>query len=106
MYKVVINDQYGGFSLSPEACDYLNEKYNLEIDRNYGFIDEQDITRHDITRHDKRLVEVVELLGEKANGFCANLVVKEIYSKLYRVCEYGGNEWIETPDTQDWVIIE
>ena len=101
MYKVVINDQYGGFSLSPEACDYLNEKYNLEIDRKYGFIDEQDVTRHD-----KRLVEVVELLGEKANGYCAKLVIKEIHSKLYRVCEYDGNEWIETPDNQDWVIIE
>ena len=101
MYKVVINNQYGGFTLSPEACDYLNEKYNLQVDRVVGFIDEQDLPRHD-----KRLVEVVELLGEKANGVCANLVVKEIDSKLYRVCEYDGNEWIETPDSQDWVIIE
>lgn len=101
MYKVVINDEYGGFSLSKEACEYLNTKYELGIDSEYGFIDELVLPRHD-----KRLVEVVELLGEKASGFCANLVVKDIYSKLYRVCEYDGNEWIETPDSQDWVIIE
>lgn len=101
MYKVVINDKYGGFSLSKEACEYLNTKHDLGIDSEYGFIDESILPRHD-----KRLVEVVELLGEKASGFCANLVVKDIYSKLYRVCEYDGNEWIETPDSQDWVIIE
>ena len=101
MYKVVINNKHGGFGLSPEACDYLNEKYNLSIDRKYGCIDIRVIPRHD-----KRLVEVVELFGDKANGFCANLVIKEIHSKLYRVCEYDGNEWIETPDSQDWIIIE
>ena len=101
MYKVVINNCYGGFGLSPKACDYLNEKYNLGIDREFGYIDDSSLPRHD-----KRLVEVVELMGEDVNGFCASLTVKLISSKLYRVCEYDGNEWIETPDTQDWVIIE
>lgn len=101
MYKVVINICYGGFGLSPKACDYLNEKYNLGIDREFGNIDESVLPRHD-----KRLVEVVELMGEDANGFCSSLTVKLIHSKLYKVCDYDGREWVETPDSQDWVIIE
>ena len=101
MYKVVINDCYGGFGLSPKACDYLNEKYDLGLNRKYGFIDESSLPRHD-----KRLVEVVELMGKDANGSCASLTVKLISSKLYKVCSHDGNEWIETSDTQDWVTIE
>ena len=96
MTKVVINCSYGGFSLSKEAMQYLTDKYGIEYCE-YGYVDLQ--------RHDKRLVEVVEVLGDKANGMFAKLVVKEINSNIYRIDEYDGSESIETPDTVDWIVI-
>lgn len=58
-----------------------------------------------IPRHHKGLIEVIELLGDKANGFCAKLKVTTISTPMYRVDEYGGNESVETPDSYNWVII-
>ena len=76
MHKVVINACYGGFSLSKQASEYLNEKYDMGIDVEYGYLD------GDITRHDERLVEVVEKFGDKASGMCAKLEVRNIYSNM------------------------
>ena len=97
MNKVVINVRHGGFSLSDEAMLYLFEKYNVEYNK-FGFVNLQ--------RHDKRLVEVVELLGENANGRYSELKIVEIESNLYRIDEYDGFESIETPDSLEWIIIE
>lgn len=99
-YKVVYNNCFGGFGLSKQASLYLNEKYGFNIDTEYGYIDE-DV----LPRHHKALVEVVELFGEKANGFCAKLRIAEISTPMYRIDEYDGNESVETPDSYNWVII-
>ena len=59
----------------------------------------------DIERNDPALVQVVEELGDKANGRCAMLRIEEIPSgTLYRIDEYDGNESIETKDTYEWKV--
>ena len=99
-YKVAYNACYGGFVLSKEASEYLNKHWGCDINPEYGYIDE-DL----IPRHHKGLIEVIELLGDKANGFCAKLKVATISASMYRVDEYDGYESIETPDSYNWVVI-
>lgn len=101
-YKVVINAQYGGFSLSAEASAYLNEHYDAGIDEAFGYI-----YNDKIPRHHEGLVHIVETLGsERASGFCAKLKVVEIDSPMYRIDEYDGYESVEVPDSIDWVVID
>ncbi len=113
MTKVVYNACYGGFGLSNEAMDRmvelgydlkLNPKYNPNAKSKYddtgrkyecwGYVD--------CPRHDPILVQVVEELGEKANGNCADLQIEEVYGP-YRIDEYDGNESVKTPTGYDWV---
>ena len=56
----------------------------------------------DISRHDPILVQVVEELGEKANGECAKLAIAEI-SGPYSMDEYDGYESVKTPGGYDWI---
>ena len=44
-----------------------------------------------VARHDPILVQVVEELGDKANGMCAKLAIAEV-SGPYRIDEYDGYE--------------
>ena len=103
--KVVINSDYGGFSLSDKAIrDYAQRKgitlvekenrfgntffVNSEADENY--FNDREIPRNDIT-----LVAVVESLKDEANGFCASLKVVEIPEGVdWYIEEYDGNEWV------------
>jgi hypothetical protein len=56
-------------------------------------------------RTDPILVQVVEELGEKANGMCAELQIAEIPAgTLYRIDEYDGFESIETKDSYEWSV--
>jgi hypothetical protein len=79
MTKIVLNYCYGGYSLSEEAMALLN------VD---------DIFAYEEDRTNPRLVEVVETLGEKANGNCAALVVRTIPDEAtdYLITEYDGSE--------------
>jgi hypothetical protein len=113
MTKVVYNACYGGFGLSNEAMDRmvelgydlkLNSKYNPNAKSKYG-----DTAQKyecwgyvDCPRHDPILVQVVEELGDKASGECANLQIEEVYGS-YRIDEYDGNESVKTPTGYDWV---
>ena len=103
--KVVINSDFGGFSLSDQAIrDYAQRKgitlvekedrfgntffVNSEADENY--FNDREIPRNDIT-----LVAVVESLKDEANGFCASLKVVEIPEDVdWYIEEYDGNEWV------------
>ena len=38
-YQVVLNDCYGGFGLSKDAVSMLIDKYGLDIDSDYGYVD-------------------------------------------------------------------
>ena len=80
--KVVINDDLGGFGLSKKALELLGTEdthkyYNSDM------------------RGDPKLVEVVEKLGEEANGFCADLKIVEIPDDVeWIIGEYDGSEWV------------
>ena len=58
-------------------------------------LDEQTIDRYDVARNDPALVQVVQELGEKANGDYAKLVVVEIPDDVqWEIDEYDGMERI------------
>jgi hypothetical protein len=82
--KIVINACYGGFGLSKEALALFNERS--------GTVFTYDI---EIKRNDPILIEIVEQLGEAANGRFAELKVVEIPDDVvWGIEEYDGNEWI------------
>ena len=64
---------------------------------------EQTWHNRNVDRHDPVLVQVVEELGDKANGQCAKLRIAEV-SGPYRIDEYDGSESVETPEGYDWII--
>ena len=147
--KVVINNCFGGFSLSPLAvkrlaelngkeCYFYKDNYNgpkqridindipeksfswtaftigdaSELEKYLGDDDwgrltyeERKVrsTRYELVslstreycRNDKFLVQVVEELGDKADGACASLEIVEIPDDVdYEIDEYDGNEHI------------
>lgn len=60
----------------------------------------------DISRHDPILVQVVEQLGDKANGMCAKLRIYETDSDKYIIEEYDGNETVVVSYDNSWVMIK
>ena len=57
---------------------------------------------NNVDRHDPVLVQVVEELGDKANGKHAQLIIDEVDGP-YRIDEYDGNESVMTSGDYDWV---
>lgn len=95
MVKVVVNKCFGGFSLSPAALETYATFTGTPISNNDG---------REIPRHDPALVRVVETMGAKANGEFAELHIVDIESDRYRIRDYDGQEWTETPESiDDWV---
>jgi len=105
--KIVINSDYGGFSLSDEAIlEYGKRKgLNLVKDENTNWsisifykesvAKENYFDDREIPRNDPDLVSVVEVLGESANGFAANLKIVEIPEDVnWYVEENDGLEWV------------
>ena len=81
--KVVKNCCYGGYALSEEAYKYLDLPWD-----GYGY----EFENH---RENPRLVEVVEALGKKASGRCANLMIAEIPDDAeWYIDEYDGYETV------------
>jgi hypothetical protein len=82
--KIVINACYGGFGLSKEALALFNERSGTVV----AYEDK-------IKRDDPILVEIVEQLGEAADGGFAELKVVEIPDDVqWQIQEYNGDEWI------------
>jgi hypothetical protein len=141
MTKVVYSKCYGGFCLSPEACQRYWELQGKEVwiehDSKYGSLgvftvwlvppeerviepknfdsmtmeervaynkkhSEQTWYDRDISRHDPILVQVVEEMGDKANGPHARLAIEEVFHQ-YRIEEYDGNETVVEPNDIDWI---
>ena len=114
--KVVINNCYGGFSLSNKAClrlvelgmkmcsnheDFdkfrvMNEPYILKFDKPIlGQLYSYEDTKTDNPRSHPLLIQVVEELGEEADGPCAKLNIIEIpYDVKYEIEEYDGMEHV------------
>jgi len=80
--NVVINYQYGGFSVSNRGLKYMQE-----LARKDGVLSEREIkSRYRyagryLCRHDKYLVQAVRDLGKKCNGMCATLCIEQIEYK-------------------------
>lgn len=90
--KIVKNVCYGGFGLSDLALSRLSEITGKDIDQ----CKEDYIWGDDEIRASTELVQVVEELGEKANGSFANLVVVEIPNGVdWAIDKYDGWETIE-----------
>ena len=136
MKKIVINNCFGGFSLSPigereylklkgkQAHFYKQTKYSFKDGANLyekfePSVDEREMFCHTLTkdmgksfsefpkedevyfsgreieRDDTDLIKVVETLGDKANGACAELKIVEIPDDAdWEISEYDGNEHI------------
>lgn len=57
---------------------------------------------YDSARTDPDLIAVIESLGEKANGMCAKLAIKEIPDGAqFEIAEYDGNEDV-VPPRMEW----
>jgi hypothetical protein len=107
LVKIVINSDYGGFSLSDEAIlEYGKRKgLNLVKDENTNWsisifykdsvAKENYFDDREIPRNDPILVEVVEKLGDAAYGFAANLKIVEIPEDVdWCIEENDGLEWV------------
>ena len=71
-------------SLSPKEKKDWNEAYSKTV-----FYD------HDLDRTDPDLVAVVQELGKKAQGRCAELKIVEIPDDVeWQIEEYDGSEWV------------
>lgn len=110
MAKIVINKTFGGFDLSEAGqarlfqlgSDHVKElppEMRTEWHRAGDYL----FRSWDIPRHDPLLIQVVEELGETANGATAELEIVEIVGNLYRVREEDGREFVETPDLAHWI---
>jgi len=105
--KIVINDCFGGFSLSDEAMEWIKEhtddpeilkeieddKFSNRWGKQYfGYL-----FRHGGMgqRDHPLLIQVVEELGERANGDCAELKIVEIPDDVkWGIEEYDGAEHV------------
>ena len=107
LVKIVINSDYGGFSLSDQAILAYGRKKGLNLvkDENTNWsisifykdsvAKENYFEDRDIPRNDPALVEVVEVLGEAANGFAASLKIVEIPEDVdWCIEENDGREWV------------
>lgn len=89
--KVVINNCYGGFSISQAAQKYISERVGKDVG-----------PYPDIQRNDPILVEAVENLGEDADGGFAKLKIVEIPDDVkWHIDEYDGMEWV-AEDHRKW----
>ena len=63
------------------------------------------LNARDVSRTDPLLVQVVEDMGGRASGSCAQLAIREIpEGSKYRIDEYDGIESVVTPEEYDWQI--
>ena len=106
--KIVINKCYGGFGLSSEAIVLYGKKKGLNIitvkDKIMKSLihcysdevkDDNYFSERDIKRNDPALIEVVEELGKKADGYFSELKIVEIPDDIkWIIEEYDGKEWI------------
>jgi len=130
MTKIVYNACYGGFSLSQAAINryaeikgitLYDDCYLCPADEYDRIVEEERLnpvgpdryarsnalyfSDRDIERTDPALVQVVEELGDKANGDFAKLYITEVPAgTLYRIDEYDGLESVMTNDDYDWKV--
>lgn len=114
MTKIVINNCFGGFSLSLAATQWLAEQGLLEatqeLNNSERFCEyEGEIFfsgfHCELPRHHSLLVRCVEALGEAASGESAKLIIREISGNQYIIKEYDGAEKVVEPKDIKWVTV-
>lgn len=100
IYTKVNEDEYDHFDTDIFDKDF-GSTFNIN-DIAYNVFNDHFVSTREFKRTDPVLVQVVEELGDKANGEYAELVVKEVPGHKYKICEYDGLEWLETPDSIQW----
>ena len=97
MVKVVVNRCFGGFGLSLKACEMLISKGwstdQIDItDPSFPYISE---SRDPSFRTHPDVISIVETLGDKANGYCAELQIIEVPDDVdWYIHDYDGSEAI------------
>jgi hypothetical protein len=82
----VINTDFGGFGLSKTALEMYAKAKGVSLGSVFHF---------DIERNDPALVDIIEKLGDKANGNFADLKVVEIPDGIsWYIDDYDGVETI------------
>ena len=112
MTKIVYNSCYGGFSLSDEAVELYLTLRNMPLTKevysstySLYYVGGDYFSSSLISRTDPYLVQVVEVLGERANGKFADLKIVEVPEGcLYRINKYDGNESVMTIEDYDWEV--
>jgi hypothetical protein len=111
--KIVINACYGGFSVSNAAmkryAELMGFEYKAPVKEFYtSYVINatgDEISDFEIDRTDPILVQVVEELGDEANGMCSKLKIVELKKgTLYRIEEYDGFEDIVTDLDIQWRV--
>ena len=105
--KIVINADWGGFSLSNQAIQRYAELAGINLigqaDDKFSWTNwYQDVVDSDhywseleIARNDPHLVQVVEELGEAANGDHASLKIVNVPDDVvWDIVEYDGHEYV------------
>lgn len=93
--KIVINECYGGFSVSRLVYAELGIKYD-----GFGYIDNEDLgiknNNNYAYRADKRLIKAIEKIGlEESSGKLSELRIVEIPNGIkWEIDEYDGMETI------------
>ena len=86
MQKIVINSCFGGFGLSQGALEKYKELKGIDDPRFH-----EDL----ISRDDPTLVQIVEEMGEAADGAYAELEIVEIPDDVrWQIKEYDGAEHV------------
>ena len=97
MNKIVINVCIGGFSVSSEAREWMEERMSLCPERLWDHPEESDFEFSmvsEMPRFHPVLVAAVEKFGAKANGMCAALKVVEIPGSRFKIRERAGSELV------------
>ena len=109
--KVLINNCYGGYAISYQACKLWLERNNISFTENKDdywdveFIIDGKPTylSHQISRDDSTIIQIFEEKGsEFTSGSLSELILVEIPDGCqYRIGEYDGMESID----QTWIEV-
>lgn len=86
----------------PEGAEWYGLTTEERIARNKAY-EAATISDRDIPRDDPHLVQVIEELGEEANGRHASLCIADVpKGTQYRIDEYDGSERVMTIADYSW----
>lgn len=101
MFKIAVNQCYGGFNLSDKAVEMLAKLKNIDISTKLhkpdADSDEYITLLYPQDRADPDLIKVIETLGKEASGSCSSIAIEEVpvvFRDTYVITEYDGVEGI------------